>query len=126
MCLNFISKEKTAKKDITVYKVLRFDDDSDSLVTYYQHQPVKIGETYSSKILVEIDDPYEYIEIGLHSFTKLKDLKTFCDLQSFNSIPVKCVIPAGSKYYTGKFYTFLDEYDSIVSDKLTYVEILKK
>ena len=82
------------------------------LVTPYQSSPVKIGEEYTSELILERGD----VNIGLHSYlTKPIYLNK-------NEILTECIIPKGSKYFLGDFHS---TQDSIASDKIKYVKILK-
>jgi len=77
--------------------------------TVYRNFCVVIGKTYKSKL----EKVGNKIEKGLHSYAEIPG-------KSFNEKIVKCIIPKGSKYYTG---TFNDKV-SYASDKLKYIEII--
>ena len=78
--------------------------------TIYQDYPVKIGETYKSKLILNDDD----VRIGLHSYIKKPE---FSDCYNI----VECVIPKGSKYFIGDFKGIKN---SIASDTLKYIKII--
>ena len=86
--------------------------------TYYQEAEVEIGKTYTSDLIKCLDT----VEDGLHSFENFSDanFEAMCCIWH-KHIVVKCIIPKGSKYYKGLF----GSYDSYVSNKLTYIEIIK-
>ena len=107
---------KKAKKDIIVYKVIK--EDNGMYKTPCQNFVVKIGETYTSKL----NKHSSVVEEGLHSFENFSDanFEAMCCIWH-KHIVVKCIIPKGSKYYKGLF----GSYDSYVSNKLTYIEIIK-
>lgn len=135
MCLdlrNGRDKLLVAEDDIVCYKVLfnyiyELGNKTDNpLLTYYQFFPVEMGKEYSSK-LVMID---ENVEIGLHSFCTDLEAKHFVHRKSafavnINLYVVKCVIPKGSKYYHGSFFSMLGDFNSYASDTLRYEEIIK-
>jgi hypothetical protein len=84
--------------------------------TIYQKAKVVIGETYKSKLILDIQSQINKptVDIGLHSYIKKPSLKLECIL-------VECVIPKGSNYFIGDF----DEIkDSIASDTLKYIKII--
>jgi hypothetical protein len=90
-------------------------------VTPYRHVNVEIGKTYTAKI----SPKNERIEEGLHSFVNKRD----CIISSKkDSVIVKCIIPKGSKYYSGDFVIlgkkFYRTCDSIASEALKYVKIV--
>lgn len=109
MCLTPISKEKTAKKDILVYKVI---DDLDKSFHYnFQYTP---NETYNlDKKLAVVEtchsiDNYELISEkiineGFHSFDSLEPAGDWywVSLKRGISKLVEFTIPKGAKYYIG-------------------------
>lgn len=119
MCLELKENAKLqiAKKDITCYKVIRESDDNNFLTPYCFFE-VKIGETYTSELVILRGYVYE----GLHSFKYLKGARE--ELKEWNRKYyriAKCIIPKGSSYYIGDFVNGI----SYASDKLTYIEIIK-
>ena len=128
MCLTIKEnqKPKVAAKDITVFKIIQDGYfGKKGLLTFFMYSPIKIGETYHS----EIEKNFNQIEIALHSFKRLKDLKAYLMKDYPNRIFIgkkvhiaKCLIPKGSIYYTGDFDNLGKSY---ASDCVTYVKILK-
>lgn len=82
------------------------------LKTPYQRASVTIGKTYSSKLKKADDTVWE----GLHSFATLKAAR-----KDGEGKYVKCIIPKGSRYYEGTFYSDV----SYASTLLKYVEIVE-
>lgn len=128
MCLELplFNKEKVAKEDIVCYKYV--DIRSNLIFTTFHRAIVEIGKTYESKLIKSKYYwlfgfmPYSYIGDGLHTFkTYYGCLASFINTALETTKIVKCVIPAGSKYYEGTF----DGQKSYASDKLTYVELYK-
>lgn len=91
--------------------------------TPFQHRVVEIGETYTS----DIEIAEKYIETAIHSFRYKKNMMNFKRSRTRygrvnkNLIGVKCIIPKGSVYYSGKFL----DYDAYASNKITYLEIIE-
>ena len=83
-----------------------------TFLTPYQRANVEIGKTYDSILYKD----YDVITFGLHSFSKLKDVKRI------TRVIAKCIIPKGSEYYEG---TFEDKGISYASNKITYLKIVK-
>ena len=112
------AKLKIAKKDITCYKIV-CEFEPGVLRTPYMHFPVAIGETYTSVL----EDAGVAIDYGLHSFKSLHNTIREADFirRSVTTHIVKCIIPAGSNYFVGKYGAYI----SYASDKLTYLEIIK-
>lgn len=81
--------------------------------TIYRNLIVKIGNEYTSRLILKNDENGSEVNIGLHSYIKKPIFKK-------GNILVECIIPKGSKYFIGEF----DETDSIASDRLRYVKIL--
>lgn len=121
MCLSLNEKYKLkiAKKDIICYKLVDCIDGE--YLTIFQKSPVVIGETYNSELYVEINPP-DTVRIGLHSIKFLKDAKLMKKFFSCRTTIIKCVIPVGSKYYSGDFIYLGDIAESMASNKITYVE----
>ena len=89
--------------------------------TPYRNSIIEIGKEYTSELLLSkyYKDKSDIITKGLHSFIQKPNIKE-------GEYLVKCIIPKGSKYYKGCFDRDLDSLDSIASDKLKYIKILKK
>lgn len=133
MCLTKISDELIAQEDIVCYKEfkqirkfnlfrLRYET---KLISPYMFMEYKLGKLYTSKIRIGVEfwgeDSYPiipYITEGLHSYS---DGDSAIKLSDNENVVVKCIIPKGSKYHTGKFV--ID--NSYASDALIAVEIVK-
>lgn len=118
MCLIIKKNEQPqmAKEDIVVYKhIIRDDEFPDVYKTSFQYAPVKIGETYSSKL--EKDDAGD-VSIGLHAYAYLHDADSEAD--GYHETLVQCTIPKGSMFYIGRFGGML----AYASDTLRYDEVI--
>lgn len=82
-------------------------------VTPYQKADVKLGDTYTSDIMVHDDDT---ISKGLHSYTSWQYAKHFAYP---NEVLAKCIIPKKSYYYTG------DDGRAYASNALKYIGIIQ-
>lgn len=112
MCLQTKQKEpKIAKKDKTVYKILSIYK-MDEFRSPFEGFIYKVGKKYSTKIketsnncaydnianaAKKLNTNYKSYGAGFHSALKKDRLK----LDFSNERLVKCIIPAGSKYYVG-------------------------
>lgn len=91
-------------------------------INIFYHTPyiktiIELGKKYTSELYL-----YEFlnlVEKGLHSFVQKPNIKE-------GQYLVKCIIPKGSKYYKGIFEIDSYSFDSIASDKLKYIKIIKK
>lgn len=91
-------------------------------INIFYHTPyiktiIELGKEYTSELYL-----YEFlnlVEKGLHSFIQKPNIKE-------GEYLVKCIIPKGSKYYKGIFELGPYSFDSIASDKLKYIKIIKK
>ena len=91
-------------------------------INIFYHTPyiktiIELGKEYTSELYL-----YEFLNIvekGLHSFIQKLNIKE-------GEYLVKCIIPKGSKYYKGIFEIDSYSFDSIASDKLKYIKIIKK
>jgi hypothetical protein len=121
MCLRIFSNREAliADNDIECYKIVVKNKKvfSKKYFTLARLVNIKLGDEYTSDI--EFDTITKFfprtgrsvtkitIEKGLHSFTNLRDAKSFCQTQlldeSYNYYIVKCIIPKNSKYYIGIF-----------------------
>ena len=109
-----------ASEDLVCYKILLDHRNlkAETLLTYYQETPVKLGRTYTSEFSYDRDGD---VERGLHSYKNLRGA-IIDEKDSFGrTIIVKCVIPKGSRYYQGKF----DGKQSYACDRLTYVSVVR-
>lgn len=109
-------------RDVTNLQIEGIEDSDDIFNTTYktpfQSFPVIIGNTYESCLVLE----YREINEGLHSFVHKEDC-IICS-KPYNVV-VKCIIPKGASYYKGTFSQGFLERENYVSDKITYVEIIK-
>ena len=92
----------------TDYKITCLEE----FITPYQSFLIKEDETYTSKLNKDEDEIHE----GLHTFQNKADMVTLN-----REYVAECVIPKGSKYYTGTFMG----YSSYASNKLKYLKIMK-
>lgn len=120
----------TAKNDIVVYKHV-LGTKNDEYFTTYQKANIKIGGVYQSKLksYISIFGSDRKVEIGLHSFADLSDCRQDAIDELYyllgsnkyvKILVVKCVIPKGSKYYSGDYVGA-----SYASTSLKYVEIIE-
>lgn len=111
---------KIAKRDKVVYKetwAALASEDSQFILSMWKRFKYKIGETYTLPTPLEIKKrPYNWsnfkISEGFHSYNSKKFI-LFTNL-----IIIKCIIPAGTKYY-------LNEMGDVVSESIKLIEILK-
>ena len=125
MCLSSIKGPFKAKKDFVVYK--HIINDGRGYFTSFRRAKIEIGKTYESELTVDFrvdwsleNSKYSVVETGLHSYVNFEDANE--QAVHFKEVLVKCIVPKGSIYYTGKFASR----PSIASDTLTYVKELKK
>ena len=127
MCLELKSKltrVQTAKRDITVYKVLR-KSPTGNMVTPYKEMLIKLGGTYISRLKRENDGSEMIITRGLHSFATLKEAREeFYSWGGDDHIVVKCIIPKGAKYYRGLF-GWTKRWKCLSSNKIVYINEIK-
>ena len=83
--------------------------------TAYKIFPIKIGEIYHSELKRYMENGYDIVEEGLHSFKSIIGAK-----RQEKDIVAECIIPKGSQYYIG---TFNDRY-SYASNSLKYIKII--
>ena len=121
MCLNIKKNQKPriAKRDITVYKTVDHDED-DTFRTVWYDAIVKIGEEYTSKLILQNDNISEIVTEALHSFSNLEEATA--DAEDDALVLIKCIIPKGSIYYKGRD-CFNNQ--SYASNKLKYAKIIK-
>ena len=87
-----------------------------SYKTLYLSFPVKLGETYTSKL----EKRFSTVEVGLHSYKEKLSLK------NNKFVVVECIIPKGSNYYCGEHFSMLGSLSSYASDTLKYLTLSKK
>ena len=137
MCqyLNFFSFKRTAKTDITVYKVLRKcmkgNDKYDEPMVQYR-SPIKLMiynlfALYTATIVRNRNT----VDAGLHSFVDEASAKEYINRNflPYNHVVAKGIIPKGGKYYKSKQMLCGSEIDvyyvgGYVSDSLILTEIL--
>lgn len=121
MCLEIQKDAKIliAAEDIVCYKIVKNPNEyHKNYRSYFQLTDIEIGKTYISCL----NRVKNSIEEGLHSmghYYGVSLLRYY--LADINSSIVKCIIPKGSSYYVGEFYSNI----SYASDKLIYVEFCK-
>ena len=122
MCLIAISNTPyIAEQDIICYKIYILIDDK--YVSPYQKCDMpSINELVTTELQRSGDF---YIEKGFHSFAYLENAKIIADqfinAWNYNTCIAKCIIPKGSKYYSGKFG---NDY-SYCSESIQIEEIIK-
>ena len=98
MCLFTNNKKaKTAKEDITVWKLFLTTSDGELLSIIQQHKYAKglqpeVGFSYGFKNRV-----YKTVERGYHAFTSLESAMNSSYI--YDEIR-ECIVPNGAKYYT--------------------------
>ena len=94
------TKRRTARKDITVYKLVVKRDGK--YFTPYRFAPVEIGKTYYSELIRYNKGVSNRpaVNVGIHSFV---DLSSVIELKAIHEhgVYAMCTIPKGSKYYVG-------------------------
>ena len=119
MCLLTTQQEvKIAEKDITCYKLINQDMTS-WYHTEFKWELGKLYETemdYRPKPIWSISRVYQ----AFHSYETLEDLKYMYFMSSEPCLMVKCTIPKGSEYCSGKQF----EVDGYASNKIIADEIL--
>lgn len=127
------SKPKTAKRDITCYKILtrpNFGDTYYSLYRDYKYDlkginKSKIQEEPESVGIIEYRSIYSFsVYIGLHTFNSLNRAIMYKDIYvdpAKHTSVFKCIIPKGAKYWTGRLNLY-NTYKSRCSDKLIIKE----
>lgn len=115
MCLHTKQKEvKIAKKDITCYKVM-----NPNMTSWFHTEfKWKLGKLYETEM--DFCPVYKTVSQAFHSYKTLQDLM-YGYFQSLSPcMMVKCTIPKGSEYYSGK----QGEMDGYASNQLIVNEIL--
>lgn len=138
MCLITTFKTaKIAKQDIVCYKVCRETKEDDIVFTPYQYTEIRLGNmnTDTKDVFIAPTRATSYknrcfvITTGVyHSFKKLKDAKI--ELSEWNKVLgdtyciVRCIIPRGSEYFSGKFWN-RRYYESYGSKQIKLIEKIK-
>ena len=81
--------------------------------TQYRQFKIILKHTYKSKLIIEKEIGYNFVNIGIHSFVNIPVHMT--------TNVIKCIIPKGSNYIVGSFNC----QKSIASDKIKYLEVVK-
>lgn len=138
MCLVLLDPEiKIAKGDIICYKVMV--KRGETLISPYKGMRYECGTTYVSETpmrvkygllavhlgnhLKQIDAAH--IEEGFHSLVIEKEavsLKSALQRQGPQYVVVKCLIPSGTRYAVGVFYSFRRSFSSFCSERIIAVE----
>lgn len=136
MCLRIFSNSESliAENDIECYKIILKKKHTffPKYFTLARHAEIQLGEEYTSEF--EFGSETRFIprlghsvkkitiEKGLHSFTNLRDAKSFCQTEvsdeSYKYYIVKCIIPKNSKYYIGIF----NDVEGYASDRIKYTK----
>ena len=133
MCLYTKQVEpKIAEKDIVCYKFYRRYNEI--LISPYQEVAApEIGVVTNTELGKSYEQPEEYsifnpdfygfnrVDKGFHSFKTLVGVKHEANRfeRYYNLVIVKCIIPKGSLYYSGKF----KKYKSYCSNSIKLVEV---
>lgn len=121
MCLRILSNSEAliSENDIECYKIV-LKNKNIFFKKYYTLARlihIKLGKEYTSDFEFGTETKFipraghsftkRTIEKGLHSFTNLREAKSFCQTElldnSYHYYIVKCIIPKKSKYYFGRF-----------------------
>lgn len=120
MCLVTTWKEPLiATRDIECYKVIEREPYRD-WHTPFQNMPVVLGKGYTTNHFPTVTTPDKCVESGFHSFFFRADAREealeLSRLYRYRYAFIKCKIPAGSKYWEGKF----GDYPCYCSDTIIY------
>lgn len=136
MCLLLKGKEEPmiAPADIECYKIVDLYEDG----TYHSHRQTKfvweLGKTLKSELIMEEEEPFlphvflPHVSKGFHSYKNLKDALSILrgTAVKFKELAlVKCIIPQGSRYYTGRVNNIYFGRGGYASDALKIVEVLE-
>ena len=147
MCLVTLKPTPTVSdKDITCYKVLKYDI---AMRTYYTpwtntivskvnvinaKKPFHANgkrEVVEKETWKTASEKYKYYEISggfVHTYADRKEAETMLfRLQTHSGVICElweCTIPAGSEYFTGGV-SFIDGYKSYASDKIVYEKCIE-
>lgn len=127
MCLTKTSRfRKTAKQDITVYKVVRRLEDKGQVQALYNFIYYLIGKAYKTTIGTSFWT--KEVDQGYHSYNTLpsaqRAMREAADYDrggEYGVCIVECTIPKGSKYYVGNNP---DDSDGRVSNQIIINKIL--
>ena len=118
MCLR--TEQRTpqiATKDIICYKIIHKDMTS----LFHKEFKWEFGKVYHTEMITTLSSFFmnTMVEQGFHSYATLKATREGYYSSSEPCIAVKCTIPQGSEYYTGKHGVR----DGYASDKIILNEI---
>lgn len=122
MCLVTTWKEPLiATRDIECYKVIEHVPHQGDWHTPFTYMRVALGGCYTIENFPVVTTEEQCVELGFHSFFFREDARqeAFRLLQLFPHLRyafTKCKIPAGSKYWEGKF----GSYSCYCSDTIIY------
>ena len=105
----------TTIKDITCYKVIM-----QNMTSLYYYFKWELNKLYETKIGYRPKGDINTVYQAFHSYKSLQDLKYGYFCSSSPCLMVKCTIPKGSEYYSGK-QIYVQGY---ASNKLIINEIL--
>lgn len=98
MCLYRVGRNKVAKEDIVVYKLLTRKLNRSP----FQNMEYKANTVYNVKLgRAEVCGEISVIYEGLHAYVG-KCARMFSQIEIYNCKVVKMVIPAGTKYALGE------------------------
>lgn len=127
------SKLKTAKRDITCYKILTRPNFGDTYYSPYRDHKYDLKGINKSKIqeepeyvgIIEYRSLYPFsVYIGLHTINSLDTAIMYKDAYvdpAEHASVFKCIIPKGAKYWTGRLNLYRI-YKGRCSDKLIIKE----
>jgi len=127
MCLTITNRNKrrTTKTNVSCFKILNYNSYGEYF-TPFQRCKIDIGGEYFSNLRTS-GFLNTKVEIGIHSFVRLKDAKRIISTHDglSNCVIIKCYIPSGSEYYQGLFKVIDDfDYPCYTSTAIKYVEEL--
>lgn len=112
MCLiSFEREPAVAQEDIVVYKAVRVIDGGDLMSPICRNIRYRIGASYKEKHFDRTwsgcDLSYTVVEYGYHTFGKEDDALDYAsaltEAYHADHCVLKCVIPKGTRYYSGRF-----------------------
>ena len=118
---------KIAEADLDCYKVVI--NIGDSYYTYFRSFKIKLDSGYTGELgKPELNNVSRLvIRRGFHTFVNFEDAKKFVE-NNFDACSmrvIKAVIPKGSRYYEGLFYSLMDvKAPSYASDVIDYSKII--
>ena len=124
MCLDIkrFAIRRISLWDIICYKPIKYTwghdpsgDPTKDMRTPVRGEPIEVGIVYES----ELQRFTHSVERGLHSYANSEDAIN----NSYGEPVMKCIIPAGSRFYKGTYKRGVPSY---ASSKLKYVEFIKK